>query len=238
MVFCHACFLIIYIIPVSVAVYFWLSSFCLVKFSQVWCYETVKQNIINIIFVRKEELNIEISFIHSLVYGHQVLWGMSQIPLLPLSARFSIWIFDLMERYIKNWYSQTDPSGVYIYVGFYVTVLSAKIWQEVILSKSCSGMCHALFTSMQSLFTWEQTQCSACPTRLSLCVHLRGAHSPGMSPSSSFGLCQRGSAGAKIVQRALAIPTAGMCCETVRIFSKVQCDRVLFFYIDFLNIFQ
>lgn len=52
MVFCHACFLIIYIIPVSVAVYFWLISFCLVKFSQVWCYETVKQNITNIIFVK------------------------------------------------------------------------------------------------------------------------------------------------------------------------------------------
>lgn len=238
MVFCYACFLIIYMIPVSVAVYFWLSTFCSVTFSQVQCYETVKQNIINIIFVRKEKLNIEIGFIHSLVYGHQVLWGMSQIPLLPLSARFSIWIFDLMERYIKNWYSQTDPSGVYIYVGFYVTALSAKIWQEVILSKSCSGMCHALFTSVQCLFTWEQMQCCSLPSSaLPVCAPERCSR-PWTSPSSSFGLCQRGSAGAKTVQRALAIPTAGMCCATVRIFSKVQCDRVLFFYIDFLNIFQ
>lgn len=73
MVFCHACFLIIYIIPVSVAVYFWLSSFCLVKFLQVQCYETVKQNIIDILFVKNKKLNTEISFIHSLVYGHRVL---------------------------------------------------------------------------------------------------------------------------------------------------------------------
>lgn len=191
MVFCHACFLIIYTIPVSVAVYFWLSTFCSVTFSQVQCYETVKQNIINIIFVRKEKLNIEIGFIHSLVYGHQVLWGMSQIPLLPLSARFSIWIFDLMERYIKNWYSQTDPSGVYIYVGFYVTALSAKIWQEVILSKSCSGMCHALLMSVQCLFTWEQMQCCSLPSSLSLCVHLRGAHVPERPPLAPLG-CARG----------------------------------------------
>lgn len=54
---------------------------------------------------------------------------MSQIPLVSLSARFSIWIFDLTERYIKNWYSQTAPCGVDIYVGFYVTVISVKIWQ-------------------------------------------------------------------------------------------------------------
>lgn len=86
-------------------------------------------NIINIIFVTNEKLNIEIGFIRSLVYGHWLLWGMSQIPLVSLSARFSIWIFDLMERYIKNWYSQTAPYGVYIYVGFYVTVISVKIWQ-------------------------------------------------------------------------------------------------------------
>lgn len=80
-------------------------------------------------FVTNEKLNIEIGLIHSLVYGHQVLWGMSQIPLMSLSARFSIWIFDLMERYIKNWYSQTAPYGVDIYVGFYVTVIWVKIWQ-------------------------------------------------------------------------------------------------------------
>lgn len=134
--------------PSICSVYFWLSSFCLAKFSQVWCYGTVKQNIINIIFVKNGKLNIEINFIHSLVYGHWVLWGMSQIPLLSLSARFIIWIFDLMERYIKNWYSQTGPTGAYICVGFYVTVLSVKIWQEVVLSKSCSGMCHALFIGM------------------------------------------------------------------------------------------
>lgn len=232
MVFCHACFLIIYIIPVSVAVYFWLSSFCLVKFSQLRCYETVKQNIIDITFVKTEKLNIEISFIHSLVYGHRVLWGMSQIPLLSLSARFSIWIFDLMERYIKNWYSQTRPSGVYIYVSFYVTVLSVKIWQEVIWSKSCSGTCHALFMSTFGVFSCEG-RCTAPAWPAGLSPESGSERCPWMSPSTPLG-CARGA----LPKRALGILTIAMCCGTVGIFSKVHCDRVLLFYIDFLNIFR
>lgn len=235
MVFCHACFLIIYIIPVSVAEYRWLSSFCLVKFSQVQCYKTVKQNIIDIVFVKSEKLNIGISFIHSLVYGHRVLWGMSQIPLLCLSARFSIWIFGLMERYIKNWYSQTGPSGVCICVGFYVTALSVKIWQEVLLSKSCSGMCHARFISTECRLTWEQISCLSLPSTALRCVRMWEVL---VSPSTHLWVCQRGCAGASLVQGALAIPTTLMCCGTLCIFSKVQCDRGLFFYIDFLNIFQ
>lgn len=59
----------------------------------------------------------------------RALWRMSQIPSMPLSAKFSIWTFDLTERYIKNWYSQTIPCGARIYAGFYVTVISVKTRQ-------------------------------------------------------------------------------------------------------------
>ena len=69
------------------------------------------KNIINIVSVTDEKLHTRISVIHSLVYGHQVLRGLSQIHLMFLSVRFSIWIFDLAERCVKTHAVRQLPTG-------------------------------------------------------------------------------------------------------------------------------
>ena len=69
------------------------------------------KNIINIVSVTDEKLHTRISVIHSLVYGHRVLRGLSQIHLMFLSVRFSIWIFDLAERCVKTHAVRQLPTG-------------------------------------------------------------------------------------------------------------------------------
>jgi hypothetical protein len=69
------------------------------------------KNIINIVSVTDEKLHTGISVIHSLVYGHRVLRGLSQIHLMFLSVRFSIWVFDLAERCVKTHAGRQLPTG-------------------------------------------------------------------------------------------------------------------------------
>lgn len=69
------------------------------------------KNIINIVSVTDEKLQTGISVIHSLVYGHRVLRGLSQIHLMFLSVRCSIWIFDLAERCVKTHAGRQLPTG-------------------------------------------------------------------------------------------------------------------------------
>lgn len=63
-----------------------------------------------------DEKTTQISVIHLLVYGGKLLQGVSQFPVLSLSA-FCIRISDLAERYIKITCSQTDPSWLHIWEG-------------------------------------------------------------------------------------------------------------------------
>lgn len=152
---------------------------------------------------------------------------MSQIPLLCLSARFSIWIFDLMERYIKNWYSQTGPRGVYICVGSGHSSFSRDL--------AGGSFVQELFWGVPGAFpehgaSESSRPAPACPAGLSA-VWLRGV--PAVTLPTPLGC-----AGASLLRTALGIPTAIPCCGTVRVSSKVHCDRGLFLYIDFLNVFQ